>query len=85
MEYDNRGKVSLWKNDREGERQPVVKGKLVAHRDIKEGETIDIALWKQADVTGRQPIMTGKISDVYVPPQDFGSKKEEDFDDDLPF
>ena len=25
MQYDNRGKVSLWKNDREGDRQPVLK------------------------------------------------------------
>ena len=85
MEYDNRVKVSLWKNDREGERMPVVKGKLVAHRDIKEGETLDIALWKQKDLTGRQPIMTGKISDLYVAPEQEFSTKEGDFDDDLPF
>jgi len=64
MEYDNRGKVSLWKNDREGDRQPVVTGNLVAHRDIKEGETIRIALWKSDDVSGRRPVMTGKISDT---------------------
>ena len=75
MQYDNRGKVSLWKNDREGDRQPVLKGKLVAHRDLKEGETIDIALWKQ-DATGNQPVMTGKISDVF----NAGAKD----DDDLP-
>ena len=76
MQYDNRGKVSLWKNDREGDRQPVLKGNLVAHRDLKEGETIDIALWKQ-DATGNQPVMTGKISDVF----NAGAKD----DDDLPF
>jgi len=75
MEYDNRGKVSLWKNDREGATQPVVTGNLVAHRDIKEGETIRIALWKNDDVTGRQPVMTGKISD----------SDQKSNDDDLPF
>ena len=75
MEYDNRGKVSLWKNNREGERQPVVTGKVVAHRDIKEGETLDIALWRREDAAGNQPIMTGKISDVY----------KKDDGDDLPF
>jgi hypothetical protein len=78
MEYDNRGKVSLWKNDRQGETQPVVTGKLVAHRDIKEGETLDIALWKRDDAAGNQPIMTGKIADVY-------SKESRDDGDDLPF
>ena len=75
MEYDNRGKVSLWKNDRQGDTQPVVTGKLVAHRDIKEGETLDIALWKRDDASGNQPIMTGKIADVY----------KKDDGDDLPF
>ena len=75
MEYDNRGKVSLWKNDRQSETQPVVTGKVVAHRDIKEGETLDIALWRREDAAGNQPIMTGKISDVF--------KKEDG--DDLPF
>jgi hypothetical protein len=76
MEYDNRGKVSLWKNDRGGS-GPILNGKVVAHRDIKEGETIDIALWKR-DAAGNQPVMTGKIQDVYN-----SSAAVED--DDLPF
>lgn len=75
MQYDNRGKVSLWKNNRQGESQPVVTGNVVAHRDIKEGETLDIALWRREDAAGNQPIMTGKISDVY----------KKDDGDDLPF
>jgi hypothetical protein len=76
MEYDNRGKVSLWKNDRGGS-GPILSGKVVAHRDIKEGETIDIALWKR-DAAGNQPVMTGKIQDVY----NSSAAVEED---DLPF
>ncbi len=76
MEYDNRGKVSLWKNDRGGS-GPILSGKVVAHRDIKEGETIDIALWKR-EAAGNQPVMTGKIQDVYN-----SSAAVED--DDLPF
>jgi len=75
MTYDNRGKVSLWKNDKGGDSKPVVTGKVVAHRDIKEGETLDIALWKRDDASGNQPIMTGKISDVY----------KKDDSDDIPF
>ena len=62
MEYDNRGRVSMWKNDKTN--GPTVSGKLVAHRDIKEGETLEIALWKQ-EAVGNQPILKGKISDVY--------------------
>lgn len=60
--YDNRGKISLWKNDREGQSQPTLTGNLVAHRDIKEGETIRVALWKN-DPDGRKPVLSGKISD----------------------
>jgi hypothetical protein len=74
---DYRGNVSLWKNDREGQNQPVLKGKLVAHRDIKEGETIDVALWKNDNATGNQPALKGKISDPFN-----GGAKD---DDDLPF
>lgn len=81
MEYDNRGKVSLWKNDRGGS-GPILSGKVVAHRDIKEGETIDIALWKRDAAffgsAGNQPVMTGKIQDVY----NSSAAVEED---DLPF
>lgn len=78
MEYDNRGKVSLWKNDRGGS-GPILSGKVVAHRNIKEGETVDIALWKR-DASGNQPVMTGKIQDVY------GSETTATVeDDDLPF
>ena len=78
MEYDNRGKVSLWKKERSSDSHPVLTGKIVAHRDIKEGETLDIALWKRDDAAGNQPVMTGKISDV------FKSTQGAD-DDDLPF
>lgn len=78
MEYDNRGKVSLWKSDKGGS-NPILTGKVVAHRNIKEGETIDIALWKR-DAAGNQPVMTGKIQDVYSAPNDSAS-----LEDDLPF
>ena len=66
MQYDNRGQVSMWKSDRAN--GPTLSGKVVAHRDIKEGETLDIALWRQ-DASGNQPIMKGKINDVWVPSQ----------------
>lgn len=63
MEFDNRGRVSLWKNTKQGDRQPYVDGNLVAHRDIKEGETIRMALWVQKGAAGNQPVLKGQISD----------------------
>ena len=78
MEYDNRGKVSLWKNDKGGS-GPILSGKVVAHRDIKEGETIDIALWKRDGAAGNQPVMTGKVQDVY------SATNSASLEDDLPF
>ena len=78
MDYDNRGRVSMWKNNRPN--GPTISGKLVAHRDIKEGETLDIALWKQ-EASGNQPIMKGKVSDVY----NASAPSTGVEDDDLPF
>lgn len=64
MSYDDRGKVSLWKNDTQGnDKAPVAKGTVVAHRDIKEGERLNIALWKSDNQNPKAPSMTGRISD----------------------
>ncbi|MDA8654974.1 hypothetical protein N9M50_07645 [Alphaproteobacteria bacterium] len=85
MQYDNRGQVSMWKSDRAN--GPTLSGKVVAHRDIKEGETLDIALWRQ-DASGNQPIMKGKINDVWVPSQPKTSVTEltgKEVYDDVPF
>lgn len=83
MEYDNRGRVSMWKNDRQGDTQPYVTGKICVHRDIKEGETIDLALWINRDHQGNQPHFRGKVSD----PKDFNrdNLSGSQSDDDLPF
>lgn len=81
MEYDNRGKVSLWKTDSQNPKAPVLSGKVVAHRDIKEGETLDLSLWKN-DNNGNQPIMRGEMKDVYNSSSPAVSRID---DDDLPF
>ena len=65
--YDNTGKVSLWKNDKGGEKAPVLRGVAYAHRDLKAGEEIEIALWKNAQGTERSPALTGKLTDKYQP------------------
>ncbi len=82
MEYDNRGRVSLWKNTKEGPTQPYVDGNLVAHRDIKEGETIRMALWVQKGAASNQPVLKGQISD----PQQYNGEQSSDLtSEDIPF
>lgn len=81
MDNDYRGNVSLWKNAPKGDNKPYVKGNMVAHRDIKEGETIDIALWLQDGKSDNYPILKGKISDRMKPDNSISA-----FDsDDVPF
>lgn len=65
MSYDNKGKVSLWKNPafEKGGKHPWVRGKAVAHRDIRAGEEIDVALWINQSENERAPNLTGKLSD----------------------
>jgi len=65
-QYDNRGKIALWKNTSDNSSAPVAKGHFYAHRDIKEGEQIDVALWKESSQNSNAPVMKGKIQDKYV-------------------
>jgi len=62
-EYDNRGQVSLWKPDSDNPKAPAAKGTVIAHRDIKEGEAVEIALWRNESDNPKAPLMKGKISD----------------------
>lgn len=45
--YDNTGTAALWSNEKyeAGGSHPRLKGSFYAHRDIKQGEQVDIALW----------------------------------------
>jgi len=48
------GRGSLFKNDyKTTENHPDAKGKIVAHRDIREGETLEIAAWTKTGSKGR--------------------------------
>ena len=89
-QYDNTGKVSLWKNDKGGDKAPVLRGVAYAHRDLKAGEEIEVALWKNDKGGERSPALTGKLSDKFKPTtKDAGDsdvpRAKPDFDDDLPF
>jgi len=94
---DRLGNVSLWKG--EGGKLPVLRGNFVAHRNIREGETIDIAVWRNQSDNEKAPYLTGKVQDRWVPKDKPGTQSREeygrgpqsaaqvadDFDDDIPF
>ena len=84
-EYDNRGQVSIWKNDKAtSDKAPVLRGTVVAHRDIAEGEEVEISLWKNDNVNERAPVLKGKIKDKFAGESENPAPKKSDFDD-LPF
>jgi hypothetical protein len=61
-EYDDKGKVALWVGKSTHERAPKYKGHAYAHRDIKAGEKIAVALWGN-EPGDRRPVLRGKLED----------------------
>jgi hypothetical protein len=88
-QYDNRGQVALWRSKSDNPKAPTAKGTVIAHRDIKEGETVDIALWRNDSGNERAPVMKGKIQDRQEggqqSSQGVSQGPSQDFDDDIPF
>ena len=86
-DYDNRGQVSLWKTKSDSPKAPVASGSVIAHRDIRENEELDIALWKNISDNPKAPVMKGKISDKFEKRVDARQQPSnpEPFDDDIPF
>jgi hypothetical protein len=85
-DYDNKGKVSLWKVENGGDKAPVLRGAVFAHRDIKAGEEVSVALWKNDRGGDRAPVLTGKLSDKYQgKPTKVAGDSDLDDADRLPF
>lgn len=85
-EYDNRGQIALWgKKEDAGPNAPAAKGHFFAHRDIKEGEQIEVALWKNESDNPNAPLMKGKVSDKFTPGEPVQSPAQEPLADDVPF
>ena len=84
-DFDNRGQVALWKNQSDNERAPVLRGTLIAHRNIREGEEIEVALWKNPSDNERAPVLKGKASDKYEKPAEAKPEPAPETFDDLPF
>jgi hypothetical protein len=88
MEYDNRGKIALWrKKEEDSEKAPDLKGHFFAHRDIKEGEIVDVALWRDNNANPNSPAVSGKVSDKRKADEaaPAGVTTAPDYDDDIPF
>ena len=81
MSYDNTGKASLWKNQSDNEKAPILKGTLFAHRDIKAGEPFELALWRNQSDNPKAPTLTGKLSDK----QERQQAPADDFSESIPF
>ena len=89
-EYDNKGKVSLWKRNSDNPKAPSYSGDVVAHRDIRAGEVLDLALWPNQSENPKAPQVTGKLGDKQVregvaPAKPKSQQGVEPFEDDIPF
>jgi hypothetical protein len=67
--YDNKGQVALWPNEKyeSGGPHPRFKGNVIAPRDIKAGEQLDIAVWDGNSENPKAPALKGKVSDKFTP------------------
>jgi len=59
------GDVSIFHNESNNERAPTMKGYAIAHRDIRAGEKLDLAVWKQTPKNGGYAYLSGTMSDPY--------------------
>lgn len=87
-EFDDSGKIALWTNESANDRAPDYKGHAFAHRDIKKGEKVAVALWGN-EPSDRRPALRGRMEDFRTrqaeqptpPPSDADSFH----DDEIPF
>ncbi len=84
QQYDNKGQISLWNNQKTNERAPDMKGSFFAHRDISAGEKIDVSIWNNMTDNAKAPVLKGKISDVYMKPEGAPAVAQP-VDDNIPF
>jgi|TARA_R110000851_G_scaffold284617_1_gene438174 hypothetical protein len=82
--FDNRGQISLWKNETGNLKAPTAKGHFIAHRDIREGEQIEVSLWRNQSDNPNAPVMKGKIQDKFVK-QEPADQPFVDSSEDIPF
>ena len=87
------GDGTLYENDRKEGRQPDYSGWVLAHRDIKAGEKLNLAGWWKGGLEGRAKFLSLKMSDVRGQEPTAEPTKEpmkeppplDDLDDKVPF
>lgn len=82
------GQGSLFKNKKEKDSQPDYRGTLIADRDYKAGDKIELAAWVKTPKNGGEKFMSLSISKPREekPAQTYASRTAgEDFDSDAPF
>jgi hypothetical protein len=75
----------LWKNTSNNQSAPAAKGHFYAHRDIKEGEQIEVSLWKENSQNPNAPVMKGRIQDKFVKQGGSDQPFVADSSEDIPF
>ena len=102
MAYEGKpGRGGVWNNDSTNSQAPLFKGHFLAHRDIKAGERVDLALFNNDSANAQAPVYDVKVQDPWVKgeqreqrvqqarqvvqPRPAPVDAAEDFDDDIPF
>jgi len=102
MAYEGKpGRGGVWPNKSDNSQAPVFKGHFLAHRDIKAGERVDLALFQNTSANAQAPAYDVKVQDPWVKGEQREKRVEqarqvvqprrapvdtaEDFDDDIPF
>jgi len=85
QQYDNKGQIALWRNEKTNEKAPDFKGSFFAHRDIKAGEKIEAALWNNLTDNASAPVLKGRTQDIRSKKDDGISPVAQPVDDSIPF
>lgn len=82
------GTGGLWKNQNaSSDNHPAAKGYIIAHRDIKQGERLDLAAWTKTDRNGNK-WQSLKMEDEYKKPEQASEQPGQgpaDLSDEIPF
>jgi hypothetical protein len=86
-DFDERGRGSLWKVTSDHPKAPTYRGKLFAHRDIREGEELELSLWPNRSDNPKAPQMRAQLKDKYTKADETTQETRDDFYDDsqIPF
>lgn len=60
------GTGGVWNNDSTNPQAPVIKGHFFAHRDIKAGEKVEVALFNNDSQNPQAPVYKVKVQDPWV-------------------